>query len=145
MDDAGPRHLRQRRVPVQQGVDQSAVGIAGPGVHNQSHGLVYHQQMCVLVDDHQIQRLRLPASAVHGRRRLQLDALAAGDPIAGPPLAPIHGGEAATDPFGQPGSRELRKHAGQRLVEARAGKFLGYDSGARFLQVHVANLLLWKL
>ena len=70
MDDARPAHAADARQAVaamgQQGVDQGVVGIAGRGMDDQPGRLVQHQQVGILVEDIEVDRLGL------GLRRLGL-------------------------------------------------------------------------
>ena len=69
MHDAGPRHLRELRVQVQQRVLQRAGRVAGAWMHDQPGRLVEDQDVPVLVDDVQLDLLRLdPARPPRPRR-----------------------------------------------------------------------------
>ena len=59
MHDARPRHLRQLRVQMQQCVLQGAGRVAGAWMNDQPGGLVEHEDVAVLVDDVQLDLLRL--------------------------------------------------------------------------------------
>ena len=59
MHDARPRHLRELRVQMQQRVLQRAGRVAGAWMHDQPGGLVEHEDVAVLVDDVQLDLLRL--------------------------------------------------------------------------------------
>src|SRR5690625_91619 len=123
--DARARQVGQRRIVVQQPVQQRAVGVAGARVHDQAGRLGQHQQVGILVADVQVHGLR-----AQGHFRLQLrlqdDDLAAVHALAryGGGAVDMHA--AGLDPRRQPRSRIIGEHLRQSPIQALSGQDQGH-------------------
>ena len=110
---------------MEQCVDQRAIKIARRRVDDQPGGLVYHDEMRILIDD--IER-NILCDGLGGRRRGEgdKDALASGDLCGGiTQRSSIRTGNLPTEDerFHPLSGKRGDKH-GQRLVQPRAGKSL---------------------
>src|SRR5690606_16596643 len=115
----------QRRIAMQQGVDQGAIGIAGARVHHQARRLVEHQHVVVLVQDPQRDVLRHDGR-LHLQARGQAHLLAAAHRLARAYLAAVEQRVPVADPGRQARARELGEQFGQHRVEPAPGGGFGY-------------------
>ncbi len=125
MHDAGPRHIGQARIVVQQRVHERAYRIAGARMHHQAGRLVHHQQVGVLVND--VERNRLGRRHCIGvlPRHLHADLLTPAQTAAGRQLRTVHRHPAVADPLLQAAARVVRQQQGQHLVQPLTGQLGG--------------------
>jgi hypothetical protein len=117
---AGPAHAGGERSVGEHAGGQRAPGMAGPGVDDHPGGLVEDEDVVVLVDDGERDRLGLELG---GRRRRDLDvhALATAQAVRGPAGRAVHPHAPGGDQRLQAGAGELGHGLGQPAIQAGAG------------------------
>ena len=121
MHDARARNGGERRVMMQQAVEQRALPIAAARMHYQTGGLIEHQQRGVLVDDIEIDGLGRGRAVPRFGLGRERNALPAPDLALGIDRGMVERHLALFYPGGEAAARMLGKHLRQRLVEAHSG------------------------
>lgn len=122
VNDAGSRQHLERRLEVQQAIQQSAARVARTRVHDQPGWLVDDDQVFILENDVEFDGLRLVGDCDISFRS-ERDLLA---PLHSVPRArrlAVDADRAIQQPCLQPAARIFRKQPGQRLVQALTGSF----------------------
>jgi hypothetical protein len=104
----------------QERIDESSRGIAGARMHHHARSLVEHQEMRVLIDDIEGNRLRRHTRGF-GRRQGHSDAIALAKAIARLGRSPIHQNLLLLDELLQVGSRMRRELPCQIAVKPLTG------------------------
>jgi outer membrane protein assembly factor BamD len=121
MHNAGPRQFSRGRHMVQQAIHQSATCVSGARVNDQSHRLVDHQQILILVDHIKLNVLRLADDANFNLWH-QPHLLAAVNGVFGPHFAVVNRDKPLQDPAFQAAAGIFGKHTGQGLVQSLTGE-----------------------
>ena len=116
---------RERRVMMQQRVQQRAVAIAVAGVHDESRGLAQHDDRCVLERDIERDVLRRGGIVRRALGCRNVDALPAGDAALRIPGDAADRDAARVDPRLQAAARMLGEQLRERLIEPHARAFVG--------------------
>jgi len=128
VDDPRPARAAGRRplaTPPQQGVDEGARGVSGRGMDHHPGRLVQDDQVAILVDHVQRDRLRHGLQA-DGGGKLELDQVAAPERVGGPGWLAVHRHLSSSSQAGGGGPAELGLRLGQPRIQA-AGRALDYQ------------------
>lgn len=120
MDNSAARQLVEPRIMMQQGVLQCSVRMPRSRVHDQASWLIDDDQMLVLEDNLQRDRLRHTVAA-RLNQGLNLHLLSTMDAILRPRLAAIDQHPTLLDPDLQTAARECRQQLGEHLIKPASG------------------------
>ena len=115
MHDTGARQLVQRRVAMQQGIDQGARRVARAGMHHQTRRFIQHEDVFIFIKYGQRDVLS-HGVGLHFLDRRQHDDLAATHRITRAGSGTIHRHIAGFDPRRQARTGIFRKQLGQHRI-----------------------------
>jgi hypothetical protein len=112
------RQLAQARQVPEQAIEQSSARVASSRVHNQTAGLIEHQEVWVFISNVELHRLRKPVALWLGLRRLHPHDLVKPEGLAGTNSPIIDTDTALLDPELKPRARLVRMARRQHAVQA---------------------------